>query len=128
MPSPSKIIQSAKALKGLLDDVMSYPMAPEGTWYGEGTYKQQGGKIVNMSPDEYINSVRPLTLDETSLENINDLKNHILSGGQLDPLLIRANGMEDGRHRAYAAKALGIKQVPVIVYDKKYMTPKGLLD
>jgi hypothetical protein len=95
-----------------------YPMAPEGSWYGEGTYKADGGRIVEMSPDEYINRVRPLEIDESSRENIDLLKKHIEDGGELDPLLIRANGKEDGRHRAYAAKELGIGKVPVIVYDK----------
>jgi hypothetical protein len=95
-----------------------YPMAPEGKWFGEGTYKANGGRIVEMSPDEYISRVRPLEIDEISRENIDLLKKHIEDGGELDPLLIRANGKEDGRHRAYAAKELGIGKVPVIVYDK----------
>jgi ParB-like chromosome segregation protein Spo0J len=38
------------------------------------------------------------------------------SGKTLDPLAIYKNGKEDGRHRAIAAKELGIKQVPVLVW------------
>jgi hypothetical protein len=74
-----------------------------------------------MTPEEYISSVRPLELDETSKDNIEDLKNHILSGKTLDPLAIYSDGKEDGRHRAYAAKELGIKSVPVIKFKKEEM-------
>lgn len=97
-------------------DKMQYPIAPRSEWYGEGTYKESGGRLVSMSPDEYLSLVRPLQMDELTRENIDLLKDHIQSGKTLDPLLIRENGKEDGRHRAYAAKELGIEAVPVIVY------------
>ena len=97
-----------------------YPLAPRGEWYGEGTFRENGGRMVYMTPDEYIASVRPLTMDDESRENIDLLKEHIQSGKTLDPLLIRANGKEDGRHRAYAAKELGIQRVPVIVYGDRF--------
>ena len=93
-----------------------YPMAPEGEWYGEGTYKEQGGILRHVAPDEYLAKVRPLTMDDESRENIDLLKAHIEAGKTLDPLLIRASGVEDGRHRATAAKELGIPTVPVIDY------------
>jgi hypothetical protein len=94
-----------------------YPMAPRDEWYGEADYMQRGGKIVEMTPDEYLGRVRPLELDDVSRDNIDDLKNHIQSGRTLDPLLIRANGKEDGRHRAWAAKELGIERIPVLVFE-----------
>jgi hypothetical protein len=72
-----------------------------------------------MSPDEFLNKVRPLEIDDASRDNIDYLKQHIQSGGELDPLLITKSGKEDGRHRAYAAKELGISEVPVIRYDKE---------
>jgi hypothetical protein len=98
-----------------------YPMAEEGTWYGEGDYKQKGGKIVKMTPDEFISKAKPLVLDEESKENIQDLKDHITSGGKLDPLTLYSLDKSsvrnsDGRHRAYASKELKIKEVPVIDY------------
>lgn len=95
-----------------------YPMAPRGEWYGNGTYAENGGEIVMMSPDEYLSQVRPLEIDDVSRENIDDLKQHIESGRTLDPLVIYPDGKEDGRHRAHAAKELGIKEVPVIVFRK----------
>jgi len=92
----------------------AYPLAPRDEWYGNCNYKDAGGRMVQMSPDAFLAAVRPLTLDDTSRENIDDLKQHIESGRTLDPLTIYADGKEDGRHRAYAAKELGIKSVPVL--------------
>jgi hypothetical protein len=108
--------------KGILkkDKKMSYPIAPKDKWYGEGTYEKQGGVMRKVTPDEYIKKVRPLSIDDESRENIDLLKEHIKSGKSLDPLLIRENGKEDGRHRAYAAKELGISHVPVIDYGKHF--------
>jgi len=95
---------------------MEYPIAPIDEWYGEANYQQTGGKMKNMSPDEFLSSVRPLNIDEGSRDNIDDLKNHMMSGRTLDPLTIFASGKEDGRHRAVAAKELGIQEVPVILF------------
>lgn len=99
-----------------------YPLADHNEWYGERQYADQGGKLIYMSPDEYLSKVRPLTLDDESLENIDLLVDHIKSGQTLDPLKIFADGKEDGRHRAYAAKKLGIEQVPVIVFKTPLQT------
>jgi hypothetical protein len=86
-----------------------YPMAPAGT-----RYEEHAKAPTMMSPDEFLSQVRPLDIDEASRDNIDDLKRHIESGGKLDPLHIRKDGKEDGRHRAVASRELGIKLVPVI--------------
>ena len=93
---------------------MKYPIAKRGEWYGDANYEHTGGRMVEMSPDEYIKQVRKLDIDEVSRENIDNLKQHIKEGKTLDPLAIYKSGKEDGRHRAYAAKELGITSVPVI--------------
>ena len=98
------------------EEGLQYPMADRNEWYGDADYKARGGRMVMMTPDEYLKRVRPLDIDEGSRDNIDDLKNHILSGRTLDPLVIYEDGKEDGRHRAHAAKELGIKQVPVILF------------
>jgi len=95
-----------------------YPIALVGEWYGEANYQQTGGQMKFMSPDEFLSSVKPLNIDEGSRENINDLKNHMISGKTLDPLNIFASGKEDGRHRAIAARELGILKLPVIVWER----------
>jgi hypothetical protein len=61
-------------------------MADRSEWYGDANYQRTGGQIVHMSPDEYLSKVRPLDIDEASRDNIDDLKNHIMSGRKLDPL------------------------------------------
>ncbi len=94
----------------------AYPIAPRSEWYADANYEQTGGRLVYMTPDEYLAQVRPLQMDEATRENIEDLKQHIQSGKTLDPLAIYTSGREDGRHRAMAAKELGISQVPVLVW------------
>jgi hypothetical protein len=94
-----------------------YPIAPRGEWYGEANFENTGGVMRSMSPDEFLAQARPLKMDPESRENIDLLKQHIEEGKTLDPFQLYAGGKEDGRHRAYAAKELGIDQVPVIVFD-----------
>jgi hypothetical protein len=98
----------------------SYPMAPRDVWYSDANYQLTGGKIVMMSPTTYLAKVRPLKFDADGVtqDNIDELKRMILKGHPLDPLKIYADGKEDGRHRAYAAKQLGIKKVPVVVWPR----------
>lgn len=96
--------------------ISKYPMAPKSEWYANSNYEKTGGSIINMTPEEYLSRVRPLDIDESSRDNIDDLKRHIKSGRTLDPLTIYSNGKEDGRHRAHAAKELGIKSVPVLTW------------
>ena len=93
----------------------TYPLAkPADRW--TNTLGQNDHLIQNMTPDEFLNQSRPLKIDAESRENIDALKKHIQEGKQLDPLELGAKGKEDGRHRAIAAKELGIKEVPVINY------------
>jgi len=106
----------------------TYPIAPRGQWYGDADYKARGGEVVYMSPDEYISQVRSLKIDESSRDNINDLKTHITSGRNLDPLTIYDDGKEDGRHRAHAAKELGISKVPVLLFGGKGGKPVATED
>jgi hypothetical protein len=96
-----------------------YPLAkPSDRW--TNTLGQNDALMQNMTPDEFLNQSRPLKIDEESRENIDALKQHIQEGKPLDPLELHANGKEDGRHRAIAAKELGIKQVPVINFRPKF--------
>jgi hypothetical protein len=93
---------------------MEYPIAPRSEYYSSANYATTGGKLTPMTPHDFLASVRPLTIDAISRDNINDLKHHILIGRTLDPLAIYADGSEDGRHRAIAAQELGITTVPVL--------------
>ena len=116
---PSKAGRKSQETKSTTGKTPSkYPVAPRGEWYSDADYIARGGKLTTMSPDEFLAQVRPLDIDESSRDNIDDMKRHIQRGGVLDPLKIYANGKEDGRHRAVAAKELGIKEVPVIIFGK----------
>jgi hypothetical protein len=100
-----------------------YPLAPKSEWYGNANFEQTGGKIQQMTPDEFLAQVRPLEVDDVARDNIDDLKRHMQSGKTLDPLSIDAKGKEDGRHRAIAAKELGIESVPVLRWDSGEAPP-----
>jgi len=102
-----------EALDTAQRNAVEYPLAPAGT-----RYEEFGGQLTYMTPDEYLSRVRPLELDDVSLENIASLKSHVQSGGKLDPLHIYKDGKEDGRHRAYMAKELGIEQIPVALHTE----------
>lgn len=102
-----------EALDTAQRNAVEYPLAPAGT-----RYEEFGGELTYMTPDEYLSRVRPLTLDEESLDNIAALKSHVQSGGKLDPLHIYQSGKEDGRHRAYMAKELGIERIPVALHSE----------
>lgn len=102
-----------EALETAQRNAVEYPLAPAGT-----RYEEFGGQLTYMTPDEYLSRVRPLELDDVSLENIASLKSHVQSGGKLDPLHIYKDGKEDGRHRAYMAKELGIDKIPVALHTE----------
>lgn len=109
---------SEEALRQNVEDFTGdYPLADFDSWWGDRTFREQGGQFVEMTPDEYLSQVAPLDLQsEETQENVQDLVDHIESGRDLDPLVIFADGKEDGRHRALAAKQLGYTTVPVIDY------------
>lgn len=96
----------------------TYPLADINEWYGDANFQNENGTILSMTPDEYIDQVKSIDPDEElTRENIDDLKQHIKDGNTIDPLVIYSDGKEDGRHRAYAAKELGIEEVPVIMFN-----------
>jgi len=102
-----------------MTDPITYPLADRDRdgWYSDGDYQMRNGRMIQMAPREYLSRVRPLEMDETSRDAIDDLKTHIVSGRRLDPLKIYHDGREDGRHRAHACSELGIDKVPVIVFE-----------
>ncbi len=107
-------------------DNPKYPLAPRSEWSGEADFEDRGGRIVDMAPDEFLEEAAPLTIDDISRENIDDLKRHIREGRRLDPLNLYEGATvrdSDGRHRAIAARELGIKKVPVISFRAEADAP-----
>jgi hypothetical protein len=102
-----------------------FPMEQKGKWWANEDFEQRGGRISTMSPDQFLSQVRPLEVDDASRDNIEDLKNMMQSGRKLDPLAIYADGKEDGRHRAIAAKELGMDTLPVLDFRANKPEPKG---
>jgi ParB-like chromosome segregation protein Spo0J len=100
---------------------LNYPIE-DPPLYGHSDYKDHGGKIIQMSPEDFLRKAPGLTVDEVSQENIDELKDMILNDRKIDPLnLYLENGEvvdHDGRHRAVAAQQLGITSVPVLILEK----------
>jgi hypothetical protein len=80
--------------------------------------KKKHAKLKKMSPQEFLNETDPLHIGKGDRKVIDTFKHDIRGGHHLGPLKIYNNGGQDGRHRANAAKELGIKSVPVIDYRK----------
>jgi len=99
-------------------DSLEYPLPKRDDWLFNRQFEETGGRLVWMSPTQYLNSVKELVIDEESRETIDGLKDRMEKGLDVDPLQINTDGKEDGRHRANAARELGIKQVPVIDYRR----------
>jgi hypothetical protein len=115
----AKINFMPERMEGEVTQKTKYPIEEKGKWYSNEDYAKRGGKIVKMSPDEFLSQVKPLEIDEASRDNIDDLKNMMQEGRKLDPLAIYQDGKEDGRHRAIAAKELGITEIPVIDFRQE---------
>jgi hypothetical protein len=72
-----------------------------------------------MSPDEFLSRTQSVDMNGDAKKTIKKFKRKMEKGKHLNPLAIFPAGGQDGRHRAHAAKALGIKKVPVIVWPEK---------
>lgn len=72
-----------------------------------------------MPPQEFLDQARPLKGTAEDKKIIQEFKKDIKKGEKLDPLALYKSGKENGRHRATAAKELGIKKVPVHDYRKR---------
>jgi hypothetical protein len=101
---------SQEELKYILADHPQHPNGPVG-WKG---------KIVWMSPDKFLSLAKPITY--VNLKQVEDLEKKLINKIPLDYLQLfvdmknkKVMGHE-GRHRAMAAKKLGIESVPVFVF------------
>ena len=84
-----------------------------------------------MTPDEFLSRTKPLEIDELTRENIDELREKMERGEPLDPLTIYKDDLtdvraSDGRHRAIAAKELGIEIVPVLDFTSRTFDQPGV--
>ena len=92
--------------------MMHYPLKAKSKWADDPQYS--GGKLTWMTPAAYLSRVPKLG----SKKDAALIKKHvkrIKKGKKLKPLAIYSSGNPNGRHRATAAKELGISKVPVLV-------------
>lgn len=100
--------------------------------------KGKVGRVVLMSPDEYIRQAAKLrevpTTYEEELRGVADqlVREYVerVCKGEKMPLLLldTTTQAQDGRHRAIAAKCLGLAKVPVLVVKKgrePWQIPRG---
>jgi len=95
---------------------VKFPVAM--TKEAKDVHKKKHAKLKQMKPQEFLNETDPLHIGKGDRQIIDTFKHNIKTGHHLGPLKIYNNGGQDGRHRANAAKELGIKTVPVIDYRK----------
>ena len=81
-------------------------------------HKKKHAKLKKMEPQKFLNETDPLHIGKGDRKVIDTFKHNIKHGDHLGPLKIYEGGHQDGRHRATAAKELGVKTVPVIDYRK----------
>jgi hypothetical protein len=97
----------------------TYKMLDHKDWAEHKDFDKTGGKLSQMSPDEFLKKSKPLNMDHDDKHIIHHFKKKLEHGHKLDPLALYSGGGQDGRHRAYAAKQLGINKVPVITWPGK---------
>ena len=71
-----------------------------------------------MSPNEYLSDVKPLKGTRHDRHVIRHFEKQMEKGEKLDPVAIYPDGKPNGRHRAKAAKALGIDKIPVVTWPE----------
>ena len=106
-----------KAFKAVDDH--RYKLRKHEDWGKHQNYKNSGGKISQMSPTEFLNKTEKMRMSDVDKDSIHHFKKKMKKGKSLNPLAIFPKGGQDGRHRAMAAKELGIKKVPVITWPGK---------
>ena len=88
--------------------------------HGEDEKAIRKGKAVlkKMSPDKFLSEAEPLDGSSGDKRIIDTFEDDIEDGDTLGALRLYKKG-QDGRHRAKAAKKLGVKNVNVVDYRKK---------
>jgi hypothetical protein len=100
-------------------EVDKYPLRDHTDWEEAHDYEKSGGELHYNSPEDYLDEVKPLNMDHEDKDIIHHFKKQIKHGEKLDPVAIYPDGHPNGRHRAHAAKKLGIKKIPVVSWPHK---------
>lgn len=96
-----------------------YPLRNHTDWEEAHDYEKTGGKLHYEAPEKYLAKTHPLEMSHHDKHQIHHFERQIKKGEKLDPVAIYHDGRANGRHRAHAAKNLGIKKIPVVDWEKK---------
>lgn len=103
----------------------AYPLRDHTDWEEALDYEKRGGKLTHMTPQQFLARVKPLEMNDRDKRLIAHFEQRIKSGVKLDPVAIKPSGKPNGRHRATAAKNLGIETIPVIIFPKRGKADNG---
>lgn len=103
----------------------AYPLRPHTDWEEALDYEKKGGKLTHMTPAQFLARVPALEMNDRDKRVIAHFEKQIKDGVKLDPVAIKANGKPNGRHRATAAKNLGVETLPVVIFPKRGKAANG---
>ena len=106
-----KTVELAKSIQ--------YPLKSNSEDRKHAGYSKDGGKMQWMTPDKFLEQSQEMQMDKGDKKAIKKFRKKLKKGKELNPLALYPSGGQDGRHRATAAKELGIDKVPVITWPKK---------
>lgn len=102
-----------KTIKGI-----DYPLKPSKKLKEAFEPGEKTGHVAIMSPDQFLHHANSLKDTKQDRLLIDSFKDGMTKGKKFKPLKLLAHNKADGRHRATAAKELGIEELPVIDYRK----------
>jgi len=140
-PDKYEIAQEEEALKLLMDITKIHPAAikqaerrkaKQLTYIAAPKERETGAfqswhpesqKIVEMTPEQYLSLTPKADFTTYNTKNLKTLKRKMRNHEELDMPFLDVNNLNrvtshEGRTRAQAAKELGIKKIPVILYAR----------
>lgn len=120
------VVDGEEVSKEAFDALQGKPIGTKSITYIEATgddvqdvqLKGKEYKSEVISPDEYLKETGGYESTFIDQKKVDKIKEKIKNGTPLDPLTLTtkegSNVGQEGRHRAEAAKQLGIKEIPVV--------------
>ncbi len=108
-------------LKSLIIE-LEYPLAGKADLQSYGGMEGWKGKLVWMPPEKFLRLASPLPEYHMNKQSYSNIRDRMIKGLPLDFLVLEVDMKRrkvvghEGRHRAIAAKELGITSVPVLIF------------